>query len=293
MHKNYNLKIKTMKNIKYIFIALLTSVTLTSCYDEDPIKEVIVEDVAEITLTVSSISSSYVGEETEIPFTVTLPAAIATDATVEAKLKHVNGEVVTTVTVLAGSTTADGTLAVPSNTYNNFGGDVPMQISLTGYLPQDLTAGQASVYKVTSNSIDFTPFDRIQWPYGDGVVAGRMTALFDFQPSTDGSARDLDMLMFNASTFDQVETAASGSRWETDIFNDTHPDGDYFIAIDFWRATGDVPWEIFFVHPDQITVSYFNGVFLGAADGDFIYPVINFTKSTDVDGVVSYTFSQP
>jgi len=114
-----------------------------------------------------------------------------------------------------------------------------------------------------------------------------MTALFDWG---DPGANDLDMLMFRDDGT-LVEVGASGSRWETDIFNDTHADGNYFVDIDFWIASGDIPWKIFFVHPDQTTISFFEGTFVGAQSGDYV-SLISFTKSTDGSGVVTYTFSQ-
>jgi len=280
-----------MKKITNLLLTLILGFSVSSCYDDDPINKFPVQGLTGITLSVAS-TNNVTGEGFGVPFTATIPQTYTEDVTVEALLKFVNGEARNTITIPAGSTSASGSVDMQGDdAVSDFNGRA-VTLSMSGFsLDGNAQAGQPAAFNVSSNEVNLTSYDLVQFGYGDGVVAGRMTALFDWE---NPGANDLDMLMFNADTFANVESAASGSRYETDIFNDTHPDGNYFVAIDFWIASGDIPWKIFFVHPDQKTVTSFEGTFVGAASGDFIFPLINFTKSTDaVTGEVSYTFSQP
>ena len=113
------------------------------------------------------------------------------------------------------------------------------------------------------------------------------TVLLDWE---NPRANDLDMRVFDID-FNQVEGAGTGSRYETDILNDTHPDGDYFVVIDIYIGSAPIPWQLFFVMPDQETVKFFSGT-LTADDvaAGIVFPVIEYTKST-VDGESVYTFT--
>ena len=290
-----------------IFIAAYAMVSCTDTNRED-FNDLTPTNVADVTLGISSTNKA-TGEGFDVPFTITLPTTYTSDASVEATLKFVGGEVTQSIDIPAGETSGFGVIAMASDdALDKFTG-IPVKLSATGFVLASPGAGNPSVFNATSNDIDLTSYDKVQWDYsGNGntarsaaIIDGSMTALFDW--ARPGS-NDLDMSMFNADTFDRVENAVSGSRWETDIFrnDDTgeqHPDGNYFIAIDFWIADGaDLPWKLFFVHPDQKTITDFSGTFTnvtptGGGGGDFIFPLINFTKSTDANGVVSYTFSQP
>jgi hypothetical protein len=280
-----------MKKIKYFLLTVAISFGVSGCYTDDAINKVTIQGLQDITLSIATTNSlDFTAERFDIPYTAVIPNVFSSDVTVETTLKYQGGEVLSYVTIPAGSTSRDGTVQKSDDGSNLPFNGFPVSLSLTGLSVSGAQAGEPSVFNITSNDVNLTAFDRIQWPYGSATIAGRMTALFDWG---DPGANDLDMLMFR-DDFTLVEIGATGSRWETDIFNDTHADGNYFIAIDFWIASGDIPWKLWFVHPDQVTVTSFEGTFTGAASGDFIFPLINFTKSTDPGtGEVSYTFSQP
>lgn len=277
-----------MKKIKYFLLTFAIGFSVAGCYDDDPINKITINGLSDITLSVSS-SNTATAEGFVVPYTAVIPNVFSSDVDVQASLTFDGGIVTNSVTIPAGSTSADGSINMQGNDgLNKFTGR-PVTLSLTGLSVSGAVAGEPTVFNITSSEVDLTSYDRVQWPYGSATIAGRMTALFDW---VDPANNDLDMLIFR-DDFTLVESAASGSRWETDIFNDTHADGNYFVAIDFWTASGDIPWKIWFVHPDQKTISSFEGTFVGAVSGDFVYPLINFTKTTDGDGVVSYIFSQP
>lgn len=293
-----------MKIIKQITYSLILILAIYSC-DTEYDQEVFIAETVGLNGSIE-LASSIGAPGFAVGFTVTLPQTFANIAVVTVKATGKDfTETTATVTIPAGDTTANGTIEMPAlslpDFYSVFEEYATVEIKGMALFNEVEDEDGTTVlekeatdnFTMSSNMAKINYYSRVQWPYGAGVVSGRMTALFDFAPSTDGSSTDLDMLMYNTETFEQVESAASGSRWETDIFNDTHPDGDYFVAIDLYQASGDIPWKIFFVHPNQTTIDYFEGTFENTASGDFIYPVIDFTKSTDADGNVSYVFTQP
>lgn len=288
---------KITKNIIYVLVLALTIYSCDNEYD----KEVILNETASLEGTIELVGGDISAPGQSKGFLVTLPEAF--DKKAQLTVKAVGKDFTETLAIVdmsAGATSAEGTIVMPNvslNTFDKVEDYAYLQIVgiATGDDVTDADGDTTFVndpndnVRVTSNTVSVSFFQQVQWVYGSGVVAGRMTVLFDW---ANPGANDLDMYMFS-SGFAQVEGSGSGSRYETDIFNDTHPDGSYFVAIDFYTASGDIPWKLFFVHPDQITVSYFEGVFVDAAGGDFVYPVVNFTKMTDADGVVSYVFELP
>ena len=227
-----------MKKIKLILLALVAGLVLTSCFDDDPVSLFPVQGLSDIALTVSS-SNNVTGEGVGIPFTANIPQIFTQDVMVQAQLDFEGGRVNSTVAVPTGSTSVSGTITMPSNPESKFSGQTAI-LSLNSLALAD----QSQAFNVTSNEIIIQSFDRVQWPYGASVIAGRMTALFDW---TDPINNDLDMYIFSEAN-EQVESSTSGSRWETDIFNDTHLDGKYFVLIDLFIASGDIPWRLFFVN---------------------------------------------
>ena len=276
-----------MKKIKYFLFTLVIGGLLSSCYSDDALPEYPVQGLSDIAVTINS-SNSVTGEGFGVPFTASLPQAFTSDATLETKLLFEGGFVASTSTIVpAGSTSVNGSISMQGDDgLSKFTGR-DLTLSISGIALAD----QSQAFNITSNEAVLKSFDRVQWPYGAATIAGRMTLLIDWEnPNTN----DIDMYVFS-ETFDQVEAGTTTSRWETDIFNDTHPDGNYFVAIDLWDATGDLPWQLFFVDPDQTTVTKFDGIFAAAdtAAGTFVFPLVNFTKSTDADDNVSYTYSLP
>ncbi len=293
-----------MKILKTSILCLTLAFAFSCTNDLD--KEVILQSTVDITGTIEA-STTVAAPNFPIGFTVNLPVSF--DKTAIVTVQAQGADYLTTtaqVTIPAGATVGTGTISMPAlaliNNFNAVQDHVDVEIQGVALYDEVTVDGMTTLVVDTSdntvlgsNAEQITYYERVQWPYGAGVVAGRMTALFDW---TNSAGNDLDMLMFNADTFANVESAASGSRWETDIFNDTHPDGDYFIAVDAWAvADADIDWRLFFVQPNQTEIVIFEGTFtgltVGTAANALIFPVVNFTKSTDASGNVSYTYSQP
>ncbi len=293
-HRNFciplKLKLLIMKKITNLLLTLILGFGVSSCYDDDPINKFPVQGLTDITLSIAS-TNNVTGEGFGVPFTATIPQAYTEDVTVEALLKFVNGESRNTITIPAGSTSASGNVNMQADDgLIDFNGRA-VTLSMSGFsLDDNAQVGQPAAFNISSNEVSLTSYDLVQWDYDDGVVASRATMLFDW---VDPASKDFDTRVFD-SAFNLVEDAGSGSRYETDILNDTHPDGDYFLVVDIFSGSGDTPWKFFFVHPDQTTVEVFEGVFTAAevASG-IVFPVIEWTKSTDINGNVSYVVTKP
>lgn len=291
-----------MKKILYIVVFITTFAALYSCDDSDsrntPLR---LPETTEVTgeLTMKSEFSAP-GYKAGFSFTIPQSYTNKAEVTVTATTSDF-AQSTAVITLEAGETSASGTITMPevsggllSNLLSGYADIV--KVKLTGLkLVTDDGAGNTipvsdDTVTLTSNEVTMDYYDWVQAPYRAGVVAGRATILFDWE--NPSSARDLDMRVFT-STFDLVESAGSGSRWETDILDTDHPDGDYFVVIDVWRGSGDIPWKFFFVHPDQVTMEVFEGTFTAAeiASG-IIFPVIEWTKTT-TNGVVSYSVRKP
>jgi hypothetical protein len=277
-----------MKKINIVYIVLLT-IFFISCDDEN--ENVVILDQLTITDLVGDISvtSSIAAPGYPVGYSLTLPQSFSSDAVVTVKaVVGGTSESIGTITIPAGSTTGDGTISIPNTGALAFGLNNTAKISIKGLA---LSPAEGDTFTLSSNAVEVLLYDSVQWPYGSGVVAGRATMLFDWEGST---SKDFDTRVFDSATLNLVEDSGTGSRYEFDILNDTHPDGDYFLVVDIFSGSGDTPWKFFFVHPDQTTVEVFEGVFTAAevASG-IVFPVIEWTKSTDVNGNVSYVVTKP
>lgn len=285
-----------MKKIKYFILMLAVGFSAVSCYDDDAITPVLPAGLDDITLTAGAPERNVTAGGFNLPFSATIPSAFTSDVDVEASLTFDGGVTTSTVTIPAGSTSATGSITMQGTggLSGNFAGKA-VKLSLTGLLVTEPAEGDTSVFNVTSNEVDITSYDlAVTNAYGESTIAGRMTHLFEFD--ADYSADDLDMYVFNTDFAGPFETSENGGRYEYDIFNDTHPDGDYIVFIGVFKASGaDLPWHLFFVDPDRTTLTFFEGVIASPAADDFI-AIANFTKTTTVDAdgddVVSYTYSQ-
>ena len=220
-------------------------------------------------------------EGRDLDITVSIPQSFSSDADVEVTATLKNGvQTTSTVTIPAGDTSADGTIALPTDGVDSPVEGIPgfVSIELTAILLAELQPG--TNYTISSTPLTVDLYDAIQWDYDDGVVAGRMTYLVDW---ANPSINDFDVYV------SVLESAESGDRYETDIFDDTHPDGTYTIDIvPYIASESDIPWRVFFVYPDQTTFEIFGGVLTNVTEGE-VYSVVTFTKSTDGNGVVTYT----
>lgn len=281
-----------MKNIyKYLSLVAFSAILLSSCTEEESLIGYPLDLGLTTVALEGTVSTNYpqTAEGRTIDVTVSIPQTFASDADVEVTATFNSGAFTTaTVSVPAGSTTGTGTITLPASdgfAVGFFGLENYGSLQLTAILLDTVDPGVN--YTITSASQPLQIFDEIQSSaYGEGVVAGRMTYLLDW---ANPDINDLDAYVLG------FESAESGSRYETDIFNDEHPDGDYTIDVGVWTAgETEIPWKLFFVFPNQTDYLIFEGTFtnltLGTNVNGFPYAsIVGFTKTTDSEGVVSYT----
>ncbi|MEE1963795.1 hypothetical protein V1387_13945 [Allomuricauda taeanensis] len=274
-----------MKKINIFSLLALScsAVIFTNCTEKEefigyPLKQE--NTIVNITGTITTPTPAN-AEGRDLDITVTISQSFSSDAEVEVVATLKNGvQSTTTVTVPAGDTSVDGTIALPTDGTDSGVEGISsfVSIELTAILLSELEPGIN--YTISSDPLTVDLYDAIQFDYDDGVVAGRMTYLVDW---ANPSINDLDVYV---STLEAAET---GDRYETDIFDDTHPDGTYTIDVAVYIASeSDIPWRIFFVYPDQTTFEIFEGVLTGVSGGEF-FSLVTFTKSTDGEGVVTYS----
>ncbi len=283
-----------MKNFKYYFLSLSVFALLIACEDDEPATagegDPLSKNVINLESTVAT-TTTLSGEGDIIPFSVTIPETFESDATVTAEVRLDNGRTTLgSATIPAGATSGTGTIGIPgddgASSGNLYGLPDSATIKIIGIQLDTLVPD--AFYTISSNEVKFGILDRTLG------VAGGLNILFDW---AGAPAADLDMYVYDANTFEQFESAATGSRYEVDLFeNAGRPDGDYFVAIQVYangsvEPTADIDYLFALTLPDG-TVDIYTGTFEDAAADDFYYPVINFTKTTDPEtGTVSYTTS--
>jgi len=276
-----------MKKIYIILPALLFTIALvvSSCTEEEKLvgypyqQENVFETITATVTTPTPINA----EGRDLDITITLPRSFSSNATLEVTgtLKSGVQSIVDTISLPAGATTVDAILPIPADAPDSAFEGIPdfFSVQTTGLLLEELEPGIN--YIISSEPLTVDLYNAFQFPYDEGVVNGRMTYLLDW---ANPSINDLDAYVSD------LETAATGDRYETDIFDDTHPDGTYTIdVVPYIVSEETIPWKIFFVYPDQESFEIFEGTFTNAVEGE-TYPLVQFTKTTDPDTEeVTYT----
>jgi len=277
-----------MKKILYITF-IFSALILSSCVDDNFSRAYVDNEMKTVVVGTLTLDRTSAAPSSQIGFTFDLSQSFSTGATVEVRAITFNfAQTIAYVTLPAGSTSGSGTIEMPGDDGDGtdfFGIDGYATVELTGVaLDEDtddpfvLTSEPVSLRSLNYNSDYMSP------------RSDAMKILFDW---ASPDVNDLDMYVYNADTFDLVEDAESGSRYEGDWFNAFHPDGEYFVAIGFYSVEGgDLPYNFTFTHPDG-TVDFYEGLFANSEALSFEYPIINITKTTDGNGDAVYTTSLP
>lgn len=279
-----------MKIYKYIFVGL-AALFITSCEDDDVVVDPgnpLNRNMINLEATVST-ETTLAGESDVISFTVEIPQTFDTDVTVTARARFDNGSTtIGSATIPAGSTSGTGTITLPGDDGAQSGNLLGISefgsLTLVGIQLDELESG--NTYTITSNEATFGVLDRTLG------VAGGLNLLFDWEGAP---ATDLDMYVFDANTFEQLESAETGDRYEVDLFqNAGRPDGDYLVAVAVYEngtdeATTDIDYLFAFTKPTGM-VDIYTGTLEQVADFDGLFVLATFTKTTDPEtGTVSYT----
>jgi hypothetical protein len=278
-----------MKNIKFLLLSMSLIALSTSCEDDDPISagegDPLLKSVVALEATVSTQQLT-VGEGNVIDFSVTLPNSFDSDADVTVRVLLDNGLTNTgTASVAAGSTTGTGSLTMPPDDNLLTGETIDgalnaAELFAEAILLDELVPG--TTYTLSSNVVDLNIYPRTL------AVGGGVNILSDWNGAP---AVDLDMYVYD-SDFNLYEVAESGSRFETDLFQNVgRPDRQFFVWIGVWNPPADgseVPYVVLITMPDGRLVDVRGVIPAGAVRGDF-FQVATFEKTTDVEtGVVSY-----
>ncbi|WP_299440283.1 hypothetical protein [uncultured Aquimarina sp.] len=275
-------------NLKYIILSLAV-LCFCACDDDDPISagdgDPLSETVVNLEATITP-DLLVIGEGNVISFQVTLPNSFSSDATVTARITLDNGNnSIGTATVLAGATTGSGTITVPADdgviTGDTVGGvSNAATITLVAILLDELVSG--TTYTISSNSVDLGI-------YADTLPADSgMNVLFDWE---DPATNDLDMEIIDRAFTSIFESAASGSRFESDLFqNAGRDDGIYDVYVTIFTAspTVDLNYDLLMTGPDGV-LYVVNGALPAGSPAGTRIAIATFEKVTDaVSGEVSY-----
>jgi len=274
-------------NFKYVFLSLAVVFAFSSCEDEDPISagdgNPLNENVINLDATIAA-EYDVIGEGTSFDFTVTIPSALSSDATVTAELALDNGAFSTgTATILAGETTATGTITAPadddviSGTDPFVGAADAATLKASAVLLETLETGNA--YTISSNVLDLGVYALVEEPDA-GAIGIRMDWI-------DPDVNDLDLYLLN-SGFSTISAQETGSRYE--VINEDNadlPDDTYLLGVVSFTAppAGGTPLVMLITLPDG-NLEVFNFTYPEGAGS--IIP-LSFDKVTDAEtGVITY-----
>jgi hypothetical protein len=292
-----------MKTTYYIIIAI-SLLTIWSCGDDDYSRTYIDNEVKTDLVGTLQLERTKAAPLSPIGFTFTLPQGFASEATVQVTAnRQVNGafpaydETIATVTIPAGATSGSGSIAMPgdSGAAIAWGGISDyVEISLTGIaLTQPEDGSLDDPFVLTSEAVSVTGLEyNSTYMSNPSLVEGALQILLDWE---NPDVNDIDMYVTSYADGEDYETAESGSRYEGDFFNASHPDGEYYVAVGFWsinEGQGDLPYSLTFTWPDGSTVLY-ESVFVDSENLSYEFPLINITKSTDSEGDATFTTSVP
>ena len=280
-----------MKINKFKYILCLFALALVfNCEDDDPISagnaDPLNKTIVSVPVTVSS-SAMAIGEGNLAAFDVALGQTFSSDATVTLRIDMDNGRFTTgTVVVPAGSTSASGSIGVSADD-----GLMPAiiispnsaTVQAIGILLDE--AVPDTLFEADSNVLELAVWARTLG------IAGGLNCLLDWNGAP---GIDLDMEIIDAAFTAFFETAYSGDRFETDLFQTVgRADGSYVIWVTFYDGAGaplsvDTDIAILLTTPDN-KLAEFMFTLPAGMDANVRMPFVQFTKSTNVEtGITSY-----
>lgn len=252
-----------MKKLKYKLVYFLLSTIIFSCGNDDySIEYIDHENKTEIIANLETVVSGAVGGAT-IPFTVTFPETLPSEATVTVRAQNKNndGYGLGTAVLNSGETSVIVFVNIPENSAepNSFEGIDIITAFVEGL---KLTDQKDDPYVAKSNIIELSLYDHTGWdaPYPvdfctdnpnyagtpglcDDVNEPWLVYNLDWE---DASANDLDLYIYTGvgQTGEVFEYSESGSRFEGDFFNGNwFSDGVYYLGVNVYEGI-DVSYRI-------------------------------------------------
>ncbi|PWG06533.1 hypothetical protein [Polaribacter aquimarinus] len=283
---------KFIKSIIYISICLLT----ISC-DVELDSEVVIPKTNNITSELS-VAGDHFGPGITVPVTVTLSQTFSkkVNVTVSATSKEAT-TTNATFTVNPGDTSVTGNLSLPA-TSNPLAGYAPKEafvtVKVAGLAVMDEETDDKGVVSLVNDPNDTTTMTSnevsldyyTQLPPVSG--AGSFVYLLDWD---DPSEFDIDLQVIDAGFTSIFESSASGDRYESDFFNNSHPDGDYDFYFRIYTndqsttTSRDISYVLFTTQPDGTRNIYKGIIPAGTATGGARIDFATLTAAGD-----AYTF---
>ncbi len=262
-----------MKNTIKFLAVLTVFFGMFSCTDDDnsdagSYANGISTTTVNVTATLSTVTT-FTNDEDNFDVTLTIDSTYPSDATMRLKFEYDDTRVLTKlVTIPAGSTSVTTDIQLPSDNGISSGNvtflNNAASLIADGFTLADPVAG--TDYTVSSNTLEFDLYDRV--PVRDENSFG---FVFDWSNS---AGNDLDLYLYETSTFTVVDAQFTGSRFEvTSLLADaTVGDGTYSVAFEVWTATDtSVDYKVLLRNTDNTTV-YYEDTISPIAAGDFIFP---------------------
>jgi hypothetical protein len=244
-----------MKNIKFVFISLFSTIII-SC-DNSDYSEAYVDSEDKIDLVaVIETNRTQAVAGTLIDFSVNLPQSFPVEAEVTVRIANtVDGNYkISKVIVPSGTSFVTGSIEMPTNVASPkkyVGTSSSAYIQIDGIALKDASGNTPDPYRMTSNKIYVTLLDgsgAYDFAYpadydGDGNLEPWLSISLDWEGPW--SANDLDLFVdFEDGV--NYEDSQSGNRFEGDYFNGNwFPDGTYNVIVSPWR-----------MEPDQVPVRF-------------------------------------
>ncbi len=280
-----------MKNLKYILITIVFSLTFISCEDDSEIDYSLSGTEESVQVTIET-PRNFTAEEDRVPFTVTLANTYSSDATVVVEFKFNDERFIRNEVIIpAGNNSASGKVFMPADdgALNTPGASFKAGFvvgKVVGFLLDEPQEGK--LYIVNSNEVLLDAYDKLPTL----VDGGGLSYTFTWRTNkTDDYDIFSDLSDLDSATGDSIETGS--------VTNDAFADGDYNMVYNPYAVAGvdDVEFVLFFRVTDidgNDQVYKFTGT-LDAVNNDpaVNYDLIQISRVTDAGtGAVSFSFNQ-
>jgi len=285
---------KIYSNLKIASIFSIAFLTLACGEDDNPINDVQIND-APTAISSASLSidnAPFFGPNENVPFNVAVNTAssdiqVLVGATEDFQTNE------TLVHILSGSTSGNGNIQVPS-TFGDLSFDETATYSFEvvgsrlGEIELDqnedfvsFTPSGEDMTITSSEPIVITLFDQVPTANNAGL-----NYLMDWR---DPANVDLDLEVIDRAFTSIFESSASGSRYESDVFNDANADGDYDFYITIFDpnnalSLADIDVRLFVIDSAGNKTLLELTIPTGTATGSR-FPVATFSQTTTPDGV--------
>jgi hypothetical protein len=277
-----------MKIIKKITFSLAVLLAIYSC-DTEYDKEVILnDDLTTITGEITTTATTFTGG-LSIPFSFTVPQSFSKKAIVTVKAEN-SEDVISTATVIleAGQTSGSGMIELPelSGGLSSFEASEVGVLKIEGLSLVDEVDNDGTIELVpssddttvlNSNEVVLNYYNQLA---DDAAGNEALHYLVDWDPVTI----DIDIQVIDRAFTRIFENSASGSRYESDYFNDFHPDGEYDMYARIYgvsdpTTTEPIPFKIFTHNSDGSRELLEGEIPAGSATGGSRIPIAAITKS--------------